>query len=423
MPSLLSPWTQPTTATTADPARGASTEVTVQRQPVVRPDHSVHGYAVNVVVHAPLTQVDRGDEFDALAHEEFARLDLDALAGGSVLFVRATSSLLVGRWPPPQAQGGVVLEVPRHFAEVPDAAGHLARLRAAGIPLALADYVPGGLQDALLPLVTFTKVDLGRGAEVAAAAVGHARRSGVPVIAERVDSEAAVAFCATHGVDLLQGPLFQRDTEPTAREFTAGELQCLELMQVLNAREIDTARAIRIVGSDPELTIRVLHLINSSALGSRHRIDSIKQAVTLLGPRQLRALAASSLIGSRDHAVAGLWFVLTRAVACRTLADDEAGYTVGLLSAVASQLRIAPAMLVERAGVSDDVGQALLTRSGPYGQVLAAVLAHEENDLAGVEASGLSTFDVAHAYLAAIADALGTATTLSGAGPTAGSHD
>ena len=134
MPSLLSPWTQPTTATTADPARGASTEVTVQRQPVVRPDRSVHGYAVNVVVHAPLTQADRGDEFDALAHAEFARLDLGALAGDSVLFVRATSSLLVGRWPLPQTQGGVVLEVPRHFAEVPDAAGHLARLRAAGIP-------------------------------------------------------------------------------------------------------------------------------------------------------------------------------------------------------------------------------------------------------------------------------------------------
>ncbi|RYV50037.1 EAL and HDOD domain-containing protein [Pengzhenrongella frigida] len=409
----ISPWTDPS-PTRAVMAAGASTEVTVHRQPVVRQDRNVHGYAVNVVVRAPLSQAHFGERLDALAQAEYDKLDLTALTGGTVVFVGATTGLLTGRWPVPKSAGGVVLEVPRQFADRADAAVHLGRLRAAGVPLALADYVAGGRQDLLLPLVTFTKVDLGRGAEIAAPAIGYAHRAGVPVIAERVDSEAAVSFGESHGVDLYQGPLFQRDTLPTARDFTAGEMQCLELMRALHGREVDAAKVIRIVGSDPELMIRVLHLVNSSIFGGAHRIDSIGQAVTLLGPRHLGALAASSLVGARGHSIAGLWFVLTRAVACRTLADDDAAYTVGLLSAVASQLRIAPAVLVARSGVSDDVGQALLSLSGPYGPTLAAVLAHEENDHAGVEASGLSPFDVARAYLAAVADALGTATSLSG---------
>ena len=421
MRQQLSPWpepssSEPSSSTAGAPSTAISTDVTVQRQPVVDANRSVHGYAVNVVVHASLTQANQGERLDAVAQDALEHLDLTALAGGSVLFVRATAGLLMGRWPPPEVEGGVVLEVPASFAEMPDAADHLARLRSAGIALALADYFPGGPQDALLPLMTFAKVDLGRGAELAGLAVEHAHRSGVPVIAERVDSAVDVTFCEALGVELLQGPMFQRDATPTAREFTAGELQCLELLRLLSAAEVDSPRVIEIVGSDPELTMRVLHLVNSSALGTRHRIDSVRHAVTLIGPRQLRALSASSLVGSSGHSIAGLWFVLTRAVACRSLADDDAAYTVGLLSAVASQLRIPPRMLVERTGVSDDVAQALVGLSGPYGPTLAAVLAHEENDTEGVEASGLSPFDVARAYLAAVADALGTATSLTATG-------
>jgi len=78
--------------------------------------------------------------------------------------------------------------------------------------------------------------------------------------------------------------------------------------------------------------------------------------------------------------------------------------------------RVAPIDLIDRAGVSDEVGDALLNLSGPYGPALAAVLAHEENNIGGVEATGLAQFEVAHAYLDAVADALGTVTSLSGQG-------
>ena len=62
--------------------------------------------------------------------------------------------------------------------------------------------------------------------------------------------------------------------------------------------------------------------------------------------------------------------------------------------------------------MSDDVADALLTKYGPYGAVLGAVLAHEENDVSGVEATGLGTVQVADAYLTAVADALATTRSL-----------
>ena len=109
-------------------------------------------------MRSPTAQADRGDEFDALVHAEYAKLDLTALAGGNVVFIRATAGMLTGLVPPPQAQGGFVLEVPGHFADLPDAVEHLTGLRAAGVGLALADYVSSDNQNALLPLVDCVKV-------------------------------------------------------------------------------------------------------------------------------------------------------------------------------------------------------------------------------------------------------------------------
>ena len=406
---MISPWLEVATST-----RGR-TEVTVQRQPVMRPDRTVHGYAVRAVVRSPFAFDDLGEEIEALVHAHYEYLNLAALASRDVVFVRATARMLMSDWLLPTALGGLVLEVPGHFADLPDAAGHLRRLRAAGVGLALADYVPGGGQDTLLPLVDFAKVDLGRGDRAAARAVDRAHAGGLTVIVERVTGQAAARFCADHGAEMLQGPLFQRDAAVTARRFTVGEIQCLELMALFSADEVDSDRVTEVISSDPELVMRVLGLVNSSAFGVRRRIDSVRQSVTLLGPQSLGALAAASLMDASSHSIAELWFMLARAVACRSLVGDDAAYTVGLLSAVASQLRVSPADLIARTGVSDDVGAALLTRSGPYGPVLAAVLAHEENDSAGVEATGLAPLEVARCYLAAVADALRTATALSGA--------
>lgn len=405
---------------------GSSHGVTVHHQPVVHPDRSVLGFAVSLHVGHALRGVvdgaahvgdadpaDDGARVDALADARYETLDLASLAGGQRLFVAATPQMLRGPWPRPDAPDGLVLEVPERFAALPEAAAHLGRLGAAGQGLALADYVPGAGSDALLDLVDYVKVDLGRGDAPAAAAIARAHAAGVPVIAVRVDTEAAVRFCADHGVELLQGPLFRRDTLSSAREFTTGQLQCLELSGLLRAEEIDQSRVIRVISSDPELAMRTLRLVNSGAVGLRHRIDSVRRAVVMLGPQPLTALAIASLVGSRDDPTC-LWFTLTRASACRTLVGNDAAYTVGLLSAAAAQLQVPPADLVARTGVSDDVGDALLTLSGPYGAVLAAVLAHEENDIDGVEATGFAAVDVARAYLDAVAGAYATAATLAG---------
>ncbi|WP_449386610.1 EAL and HDOD domain-containing protein [Cellulomonas soli] len=323
-----------------------------------------------------------------------------------------TTGIFTGRQRLTPPASGLLLEIPLPLAMRDDAVALASALRGTGQRLVLGDYSGTASQDALLPYVDHVKLDTARSADRIATLVERAHHSGAGVIGERADTRERIRLAREIGIDLLQGPMFERNHEVTGRDFTAGELQCLELMQLLSADSVDQAAVVRMVGSDPELAIRVLHLVNSSSYGMRSRVDSVHQAVVLVGPQQLAALAMASLIDARPTTVGALWAVLTRAQTVRALAGSDAGYTVGLLSAVAAQQHYSVDDLVRRTGVSDDIAQALRTSTGPYGPALAAVLAHEENDVEGVIATGLEPFDVAHTYLAAVPEALATATAL-----------
>jgi len=387
-------------------------EITIQRQPVVHPDRSVYGYAIRINVLGSGGTPFAEHEVEHLVDVEYARLDVAMVAGDRPILLRATTRLLSGDLVTPPAPHGIVLELPAALAQRDDAARLVMAARDRGTRFALADYAGTESQDALLGHVDLVKIDIARRSERLGVLVERAHDAGATVIAERADTPELIRIGREAGADLLQGPMFQRAPEPTNRSFTAGELQCLELMQLLSSERIDQAAVVRVVGSDPELAMRVLHLVNSSAYALRRQIDSVHQAVVLVGPQQLAALAMASLIDARPTTIGALWAILTRALACRTLSGVDAGYTVGLLSAVASQQGISPVELISRTGVSPDVADALRDHGGPYGRVLAAVLAHEENDLDGVRETGLEPFDVAHAYLAAVPEALATATSL-----------
>lgn len=401
-------------------AAAAPTQVAVHRQPVIRSDRSVYGYAVQVSLHTPgwgpLTQ----EPSEITVENQYAQLHMATLAGDCALFLRATPGMLRGTASVPTPVGGLVLEVPATFAERLDAADIVDALNDRQIRIALADYTGTPAQDALLPSAHFVKVDLSSDADVLRDLVERAHQDGVAVIGERADSDPRTQLGMTLGVDLLQGPIFSRDAPMPTTSFSAGELQCLELMQLLSAEEVDHVAVVRVVSADPELAVRVLRLVNSSAVALRRQVDSVRQAVVLVGPQQLGALAMASLMDARPSTLGSLWFILARATACRTLAGSDAAYTVGLLSAIASHQSAAPSELANRTGVSADVANALRDNTGPYGAALAAVLAHEENDIAAVQATGFVPSDVATVYLAAVAAAFGTATSLAG---TRSSHD
>lgn len=421
------PGTVPVDAT---PSLGGAVGPTIHRDPVTTLDGQVVGYVVSVAPSAPAVPTQRPAGSAAVAagrategpvaapaeaHDHYLALHLPDVVADRYAFLPATPAMLEGHLPAPSAPGRLVLELPPGFEERDDAIERATVLRALGADLALTGYRGLPAQDALLPHVGYAVVDRAGTVLPLSLLVYRLHGAKVRALAPDVHDQAAVDECRAAGVDALYGGHAIRTEappEPPARVLRAGELQCLAIMHLLQQPDADMAEVAQVVDTDPVLTLRLLHLVNSSAFGFGAGIDTTQQAVVLLGAREVSTLVASLLLDARPDAMDSLWFILARALTCEALTDDGAAYTVGMLSALAAQLALPVDLILDKVGVSATV-RAAVKGEGPLGAVLLAVRAHERKDSTGVLEAGMLPAEVSAAYMRCLADALETVRAMS----------
>lgn len=410
----MQPSSQPAPTGGLDPSTGAgghptaaTVPGTVHRRPVVTLDGHVVGYSVTVSLDPG---PDASDDAQRL-HDAYLALDLPNLVADRFVLLPATPLMLEGFVPTPVVPGRLVLTLPAGFELTADAATRAAALRGLGMQLALDGYRGEPAQDALLPQLSFVLV---RHASGPLAPLVHAAHAGqARVLVTGLTDRAAEDECRAAGVDGLVGtsaaPAEAAPAEGTTRVFRAGEAQCLALLHLLHEEEPDFGAISQVIDTDPVLVLRVLHLVNSGAFALRHSVDTVSQAVVLVGVKELRTLVSALMLDARPDAMDSLWLILARALTCETLAQDSAAYTVGMLSALSEQLGIPASVVVEKVGVSPAVADAVRYESGELGNVLHAVRAHERADTLMVIAAGFQPEELSAVYMRSVSDALETA--------------
>lgn len=163
-----------------------------------------------------------------------------------------------------------------------------------------------------------------------------------------------------------------------------------------------------VVESDPMLVLRVLHLANQN-VARGYTVDTVPDAVEMLGRTALRSLVDELLLDAAPEPVDGLDRALARGLACEALTGDRVAFTAGVLSGLAERLGVPVEIVLEVAGVSRAVVDAVRSGTGTWGPALRAVVAHEHRDSAGLTRSGLAPMDVYDAAQHAAAEARATA--------------
>lgn len=371
------------------------------RLPLFQQDRTVWGYALAVTDRIARVYADREKALVAT----YAELNLPELALDRPVFLWATRSLLDGSAELPAHSGVLGLIIHPNLTADDQMPKFLAEVSAHGVMTVLFDYHSTTEQDALLSSVSHVMIDYSNADQDAGALAATARGAGVSVIAENLLPD-DVRDSWPGGSDLVMGSIF--GSLHPERDLTAGEVQCLEAVRLLSEDEVDTPAVARVMGADPTLILRVLRLVNSASEGLPRRVDSVQQAIILLGPTRVAGMVMASLISSTVKNVDNLWLQIARGAACRELAETDAAYTAGLLSAFSFEAGIPARKLVEQARLSPEVAAAITNGEGELGQVLTAVIEYEHGNEPGIEATGLSVEKVAMAYLNAIPWALST---------------
>jgi EAL and modified HD-GYP domain-containing signal transduction protein len=105
----------------------------------------------------------------------------------------------------------------------------------------------------------------------------------MPCLARNVSSGDEVEDLKALGVTLFQGRFFKTAEIIPGRRLSSHQNSRLQILRVIEAPDPDLDALARAIQADVSLSYRLLAFLNSPAFGFMRRIDSIRQAITLLG--------------------------------------------------------------------------------------------------------------------------------------------
>lgn len=343
----------------------------------------------------------------------FLDLGLDALVGHGVAFVNLPRPFLTGVLPLPPDTSRLVLEVLEDVGHDEEVLRGVQRLHAEGQRLALDDFVwtPGSA--ALLPYVEFVKVDVLQHGDGVPDLVRRLHAEGVQVIAEKIETAEQLRVCRALGVEVYQGYLLQRPDVLHARTLSPRQLSCVGLVRALQRPDVSMPELVELVGRDPGLSYRLMRAANSASSGLAHAVTSLREALVLLGLRQLRRWALLLLVADLpEEAGAGIEAAYLRAAMCERLSargsgtDPDEAFVVGLLSSLGLLLGRPLAEVMALLPLAPRTEAAVLQQEGPLGEVLACVLSYEQGVLVVPAGSGLPSQAPREAYVGAVVQTL-----------------
>jgi EAL and modified HD-GYP domain-containing signal transduction protein len=298
----------------------------------------------------------------------------------------------------------------------PDTIAAVQGLRAGGVGVLLreADLTRIG---ARLPTLAsyvemrFSGADVGTQARVYAALK---QSSAVGMIARPVSNWADFDACAALGLNAFVGKLHLTPRPSTdTKGLNPAQTIIMQLMQMVR-QNADIAQLEAVLKRDATLSYKLLRFINSAGFGAGREVQSLRQALTLLGYtplyRWLTLLLATASTSGYSPVLLETAVVrgrLAELLAQAALGKSEAEnvFVAGMFSLLDRLLGIPMKEVLDNIQLSDDVVAALLTRSGKYGPYLALAEACELNSnlVASLAASlKLSPQDVNQAHLSAL---------------------
>jgi c-di-GMP phosphodiesterase len=338
-------------------------------------------------------------------------IGLDRLADDLPVHINYPQELLEKASPLPVHPQRVIIEVLEDVRATPEAIAGIKAMRARGHTIALDDFAPRTSDCALLPFADMIKIDISQHKpDELAKLAGLLKKRKVTLVAERIETVEEFDRCVGLGFDAFQGYFLQHPKTFSAKPVPSSRLGTLRLVAILQSDDSSIKDVEQMIAQDLSLSYRVLRCINSSYYNFTREIDSIRQAIVILGFEKLRQLCALiALQGLEDRPPSVFIDAMTRARMCeqvgrlRGIRELPPLFITGLFSTLDALTGLAMPELLKVLPLSPPVAKALTTHEGDLGKVLKEVIAFERGEWTEAEFKGVPIDGIQTAYLESVA--------------------
>ena len=369
----------------ADPQFAPVRDFFLARQPILDRAQTLFGYELLFRASAcggANIDTDLAATASVIAHA--AHLGLDKVIGNAQGFVNVDAEVLLSDIFVFLPRDKVVLEIVASMPVSPTIVQRIATLRSHGFRFALGDVASDSPDvQQLLPLVDVIKLSVrGMPRTSLARLASTLRATGKKLLAEKVETRDEYQACMELGFDYFQGFYFARPAIISGRKLSPSQLSVMELLTLITS-EAGNAAIENVVKRDVSLALNLLRLVNTPGLGTGYRIDSLSQAMMVLGRRQLQRWLQIMLYaepGRRgQNGTPLLMLAATRGRMLELLAKKlrpsqrnvaDVAFTVGIMSLMDTLFGMPMEQIVQQIPVIDEVAGALLKRDGFFGELL-----------------------------------------------------
>ena len=325
----------------------------------------------------------------------FADLGPSSLIGTLPGFVNADPKLEIAEHLSALPEIPLVFDIPADVVVDETLIERMDQIRSAGFQLCLDDYTYKDTRESLLSLVQYAKVDFSRhkSAElrkIARTLIEHQ----LIRVATRIETERGQRIFEQQEWQLAVGYFFARPEQVARNRPSIRRSRMVELLGRID-EDTPTEEIAKQLKRVPHLTMNILSMANLVRDDAAQRIESVEQAVVMVGRDRLMRWLHLLLFASDDpNGMADPLCQLssTRSTMMETLAraandpelnPDRAGLA-GLLSLAPALLDLTVKDVCRKLALEYSIEKALLRREGPIGELLSLVECREERDSAGL---------------------------------------
>lgn len=371
----------------------ATNNIYVGRQPILDRSQALYAYEL-LFRSGHVEHADVQCEISATARvitSVFNELGLEQALGDAFGFINVSEDMLMSEALELLPADKIVIELLETIPPTPAVIKRARELVGKGFRLALDDVLD--LEEGYKPLVeiaSFIKIDLlGVAADALPDVVERFRPYKAKLLAEKVDSAEQARRCHELGFAYFQGYYFARPSVLSTRTLSAGETTLLRLLGMVIG-EAETAAMEPLIKQEPALLVNLMRITNSIGSGSKRQISTAREAITLLGRRQLQRWLQLLLFCTQGNSKAQmplLNMVATRARTMELLAercdmrdgDPDSAFLTGILSLLPALLGVSMDEVLKTLAVDPAIHGALTDGSGTLGALLRLLRSWEED--------------------------------------------
>lgn len=389
-------------------------DIYVGRQPIYNRELGVYGYELlfrtGQVNAASAGYVSSDGATSTTLINTFLEIGLERLVGKRYAFINLSEQFLLEEDSLPISPEQVILEVLEDVPVNMRLLKAVKRLSEKGFIIALDDYIYNPAHKPLVAMADIIKIDIKQLTEKQL--IEHVRtlkKFSAKLLAEKIETIEEYEFCLKLGFDYFQGYFLSRPRIIKSQSLPTNKVAVLNVLSVLQNPDADTEDVEEAISFDVSMSYKILKLINSSFFSFSREIESIRQAIVLLGRKQLSSWASMIALSQLDDRPSEMIrLAMTRAKMCEMLAEKaglnaiESYFTAGLFSALDILMERDISEVIKPLPLSEEIVAALLKRQGPIGEALQCAIAYELAEIETAQFNQLSADDIYVANVEAV---------------------